>query len=249
LEAIVDPSNVRFAYDAIAPSYARHRRARKFVVEILDRLHGKSPGGAVLEVGCGTGAYAAALAESGSRTIYAMDLSRRMLAQAPEHDPIVYLQGSAANLPFADQALDMIFSVNVVHHLDDIDDYFRESFRTLRPGGILCTATDSEAIIKRRAPLSRYWPSTVPVELARYHDLEMLREAMAAAGFCRMDECEGRWEFAVTDVGPYRDKAFSCLQLISEEAFTGGLRAMESDLRTGALEGASELAFLWAERP
>ncbi len=245
----MDPSNVRFAYDAIAPSYARHRSARKFVVEILHRLHGKSPGGAVLEVGCGTGAYAAALAETGSRTIYAMDLSRRMLAQAPEHDPIVYLQGLATNLPFADQALGMIFSVNVVHHLDDIDDYFRESFRTLRPGGILCTATDSKAIIKRRAPLSRYWPSTVPVELARYHDLEMLREAMAAVGFCRMDECEGRWEFAVTDVGPYRDKAFSCLQLISEEAFTGGLRAMESDLRTGALEGASELAFLWAERP
>ncbi len=73
LEAIVEPSNVCAVYDAIAPSYARHRGARKFVVEILHRLHSKSPGGSVLEVGCGAGAYASALAQTGSRMISAME--------------------------------------------------------------------------------------------------------------------------------------------------------------------------------
>jgi SAM-dependent methyltransferase len=240
---------VTIAYDTIAPSYARHRGGYAFAVAILNRLYGKSPGGPVLEVGCGTGVYAAAMAEAGARTVYAMDLSHQMLRQAPEHDRIAYLQGRATDLPFADHALDMIFSVNVVHHIQNIDDYMRESFRILEPGGVFCTATDSEDIIRRRTPLSRYWPATVPVELERYHDLEMLRGKMAALGFCDIDECEGSMSFPISDVEAYREKAFSCLQLISEDAFAPGLQAMESDLHAGSLHGTSELAFLWAKRP
>ncbi len=119
----------------------------------------------------------------------------------------------------------------------------------LRPGGIICTATDSEAIIKRRRPLARYWPSTVSVDLARYHDTEMLRGKMATVGYRRIDECDSRSDFSVPDIGPYRDKAFSCLQLIPEEEFTRGLRAKESDHRACPLKGNSEVASLWAERP
>ena len=237
------------AYDTIAPSYARHRDGYAFAIAILNRLYGKAPGGSVLEVGCGTGVYASAMADAGAGAVYAMDLSHQMLRQAPVRERIVYLQGRATDLPFADQTLEMIFSVNVVHHIRDIDEYLRESFRILKPGGVFCTATDSEAIIKRRTPLSRYWPVTVPVELERYHDLEMLRGNMGALGFCDMDECEGRMNFAISDAEAYRDKAFSCLQLISEDAFARGLQAMESDLRASPLQGTSELAFLWAKRP
>ena len=236
------------AYDTIAPSYARHRDGYAFVIGILNRLLAKSPGGSVLEVGSGTGVYAAAMAEAGAPAVYAMDLSRQMLRQAQVRERLVYIQGRATDLPFADRSLAMIFSVNVVHHIQNIDGYFREAFRILAPGGIFCTATDSEAIIRRRSPLSRYWPATVPVELARYHDLETLRGEMAALGFCRIDAQEGSTNITISDVEAYREKAFSCLQLIPEDAFTRGLQAMESDLRTGPLQGASELAFLWAKR-
>jgi len=239
---------VSVVYDAIAPRYACHRGALDFAVDVLRRLHGQSPGGPVLEVGCGTGDYVTAIAKTGSCKGFGMDPSRQMLERAPIYERISYLQGRAASLPFADQSIDMIFSVNVVHHLEDIEHYFRESLRIVNPGGIVCTATDSDAIIKRRRPLSQYWPSTVPVELARYHDIDALRERMAAAGICRIGQCEGRSDFPIPDIGPYRDKAFSCLELIPEEAFARGLLAMESDLRTGPLEGTSELVFLWGER-
>lgn len=244
----VDPSNADIAYDSVASHYARHRASHAFVVEIVHRLHGKSPGGAVLEVGCGTGDYASALAPVCGSTICAMDLSRQMLHRAPRRDSVAYLQGRASSLPFADGALDMIFSVNVIHHLESVAHYFRESLRVLRRGGIFCTATDSQAIIERRQPLSHYWPATVPVELKRYHSLTTLRGEMAAAGFGRMGECEGRSEFCISDIDAYRDKAYSCLQLIPEEDFARGLSAMASDLRHGPLKGASELVFLWAER-
>ncbi|MEK0325694.1 MAG: hypothetical protein QQN63_08315, partial [Nitrosopumilus sp.] len=42
-----------------------------------------------------------------------------------------------------------------------------------------------------------------------------------------IEEQEIRSSFEVTDVTPYREKAFSCLHLISEEEFLGGLRCLE----------------------
>jgi len=237
------------AYDPLATDYARHREGHEYVIAVLERLFERSPGESVLEVGCGTGVYSAAIAESVASTVYGMDLSRQMLRQAAAHKRIFYLQGGASNLPFADHAIDMIFSINVVHHIQNIGDYFREAFRILKPGGVFCTATDSEAIIKRRVPLSRYWPATVSVELERYHGLENLREELTASGFIGIDGCEDGMAFALSDAAAYEDKAFSCLQLIPEDAFWEGLRSMESDLRAGPLPCASELAFLWAQRP
>ena len=236
-------------YDTIAPEYARHRAGQPFVIEMLRGLHARAREGAVLEVGCGTGDYAGAFAERSTSAVYGLDPSREMLRHGARADRLFRVQGHAGSLPFADGAFHMIFSVNVIHHLKSVAPYFEESFRALAPGGILCTATDSEAIIRRRDPLSRYWPATVPVELERYHRIDDLRAAMAAVGFRDPTACEGRSTFPINDAGPYRDKAFSCLRLIPEEAFARGLDAMETDLRAGPLEGASELVFLWAKRP
>ena len=238
-----------YARDAAARSYARHRSPQPFVIEILNGLRARSPRGALLEVGCGTGVYASALADSGAQRVCAMDLSLPMLRRAVAHTDVAYVQGRAAELPFARATFTMIYSVNVIHHLHDVADYFQDAYRILKPGGIFCTATDSRAIIERRNPLSRYWPATVAVERDRYHELQDLRARMQATGFRRLDEREGRAEFAISDASAYRDKAFSCLQLIPADDFARGLAAMESDLRRGPLTGASELAFLWAERP
>lgn len=231
-------------YDAMAASYSRHRGALEFVVDALVRLHAQSPGRPFLEVGCGAGAYATAVAVSTSCPGFGIDPSHRMLAKAPVHGRTAYVQGHAGGLPFADQSLGMVFSVNVVHHIADIEDHIRESFRALAPGGVLCTATDSQAMIERRNPLSRYWPSTVSLELARYHSIETLRDAMTQAGFRSIEVREGRSDFAISEIGPYRDKAYSCLRLISYQDFERGLHAMQADLRAGPLQGTSELAFV-----
>ena len=91
LHAGAELTRVTIAYDTIATSYARHRDGYAFVVTILARLLGKPPGGSVLEVGCGTGVYATAMADAGADTVYGMDLSRQMLRQAPGYDRVAYL--------------------------------------------------------------------------------------------------------------------------------------------------------------
>ena len=236
------------AYDEVAHKYARHRVAQSYAIEALAQIRARAPRAALLEVGCGTGEYVEALRADSASPAFGMDASRGMLEQAPTHGGVAYLQGNAARLPFADRSLGMIFSINVIHHVTDVRAYMRETYRALASGGIICTATDSEAIIRRRKPLSRYWPATVAAELERYHPIDTLRDEMTAAGFRRLEAIESSAKFVVDDVTPYRDKAFSCLGLIAEKEFRDGLDAIESDLRNGPLTGVSELLFLWGVR-
>ena len=236
------------AYDDAARSYVRHRVAQAYAIETLARIRARAPRAPLLEVGCGTGEYVESLCTDNVLPGFGMDASRGMLAQAPAQGRIAYLQGTATRLPFADQSLGMIFSINVIHHVTDVRAYMREAYRALAPGGVVCTATDSEAIIRRREPLSRYWPATVAAELERYHPIETLRDEMTAAHFRALQAEEAGAEFVVDDAAPYRDKAYSCLDLIGEEEFHKGLNAIEDDLRCGPLTGVSELVFLWGER-
>lgn len=234
------------AFDTVAPDYARHRAAQAYVVERLGDLHARAGGGTVLEVGCGTGEYAAAMA--GGARVFGLDPSRGMLRHA-DGGRLQRVQGEAHALPFARGAFRLVFSVNVIHHVEAVTDFYAECHRVLAPGGIVCTATDSGEIIRRRDPLSRYWPETVPVELERYHPVETLDAAMRSTGFRACEARTGRSTFPIPDSGPYRDRIFSCLRLIPEDAFRRGLAAMEADLRAGPLAGVSELLFLVAERP
>lgn len=237
------------AYDGLAHAYARHRGGHAYVVDALVELSGRAIGGPSLEVGCGTAVYARALADATGRRGAGLDPSADMLSRVPRGEGLSLAQGRASALPFRDAAFSMIFSVNVVHHLRELSAYFGEAFRVLAPGGIFCTATDSEAIIRRRNPLSRYWPETVDPELARYHAIESIDRALAAAGFDSPTVREASGRLAISDAGAFRDKAFSCLGLIPDAAFRRGLRDLEADLRAGPLEGRSELAFVCARRP
>ncbi len=87
---------------------------------------------------------------------------------------------------------DLVFSVDVIHHVSDKAAFYREAARVLQPGGHACTVTDSEEIIRRREVLSGYFPETVEVELARYPRLADLEGWMAEAGLVESGHRPGR---------------------------------------------------------
>ena len=146
-------------------------------------------------------------------------------------------------------AFDLVFSVDVIHHVAAKPAFFHESARVLRPGGCLCTVTDSEDIIRRREILSGYFPETVDIELARYPRLEQLAAWMAAAGFAGLAHTIVEQPYELTSAQPFRDRAFSSLHLIPQAAWQAGLDRLERDLARGPIRGVSRYACLWGILP
>ena len=235
------------AYDALAAGYARHRQVHpKVLGEICQAVTPKSQ---VLEVGCGTGNYVLALQSLVGCAYWGIDASEEMLAQARVRSTAVQFQrGQAERLEFETGSLDVVFTVDVIHHVGDRPAYLQEAERVLRPRGRICTATDSEWVIRHRRPLAAYFPETIEVELARYPRIADLRAMMEQAGFGEIDEHMVELPYLLTDIQAYRDKAFSTLHLIPERAFQRGIEQMERDLSRGPIPCVSRYTMVWGSK-
>jgi ubiquinone/menaquinone biosynthesis C-methylase UbiE len=210
---------------------------------------GIGPAATVLEVGCGTANHLAAIRRRTGARCEGVDPSAEMLRHAARHDVDLALrQGRAEELMLPAGTYQLIFSVDVLHHIRQPDRYFQAAFTGLRPGGWLCTATDSPWTIRNRL-LSRYFPATVEVELARYHPIGRLRQALRQAGFIDVHQELVEERYTVTSATSFQDKAYSCLHLIPGQAFQAGLDHLRRDLADGPVEGVWRSCLLWGRRP
>jgi SAM-dependent methyltransferase len=236
-------------YDRVATAYAQHRRVHPEVLAALCTGAHAISASRVLEIGCGTGNYVRAMrAQLGCRT-WGIDPSIEMLGRARAQDSESALQvGRAEALPYANACFDLAYSVDVIHHVVDRAAYVREACRVLDQGGMLCTVTDSAWVIRRRAPLSTYFPETVPLELARYPRIATLQEMMAAAGLREIAARTVTYAYETREIGAYRARAFSALHVISDRSFRRGLSRLERDVARGPIKGVARYTLLWGRK-
>jgi len=150
---------------------------------------------------------------------------------------------------FSARSFDLVFSVDVIHHVGEKLAFYRQAARALRPGGGICTVTDSEEIIRRREILSGYFPETVARELDRYPPIAQLKEWQVTAGLQEFEVVIVEQPLDLTSAQPYRAKAYSSLHLISEEAWRAGLERLEHDLEKGPIPTAVRYACVWSRKP
>ncbi len=124
-------------FDRVAPSYERLNRIismgqdRRWRARTLDHL-ALPRGSRVLDVACGTGDLVRALAARGLRPI-GVDLSAGMLAHAHADAPM--LLGDALALPLPAASLDGVTCGFALRNFVDLDAFFGEAARVVRPGG------------------------------------------------------------------------------------------------------------------
>lgn len=104
---------------------------------------GIRPGQKVLDVACGTGVLARAVAErvGMAGSVVGLDVNEGMLAVARRKAPhIAWRQGRAEALPFDDAHFDSVVSQFGLMFFEDRRAALREMVRVLRPGGRLAVA-------------------------------------------------------------------------------------------------------------
>lgn len=94
----------------------------------------------VLEVGCGTGEglnFLTRLVDP-ARAV-GLDISgaavRRANALLARGDRLTYVEGDAERLPFGDGEFDLVINVESSHNYPDVERFFHEVARVLKPGG------------------------------------------------------------------------------------------------------------------
>ena len=98
----------------------------------------------VLEVGCGTGAFAVRVASAlPDAEVVATDQSERMV-ELTEGRGITAQVADAQELPFDDDSFDAVAALWMLYHVPDIDRGLAEIARVLQPGGLLVAVTNGD---------------------------------------------------------------------------------------------------------
>ena len=219
----------------------------------------------VADVGCGAGTQSIVWAQSG-HTVHALDVNERLVQLGRERAAragcaIDFRVGSATDLPWADNSIDVCIALELIEHVADWESCVNEFARVVRPGGVLfLTTTNRLCPIQEEfnlpvyswypSPLKRHYEqlaTTTRPELANFakypavnwFTFYRLREFLAGRGFESLDRfqmmnLQGKGLPARMLVGAMR--TLPPARLLGQ-LFTPGTRLLA--VKTGSVGGSS----------
>ena len=141
--------------------------------------------GSVLEVGCGTGLFAARVMEENPQAVVlATDLSQRFVELTAARG-VLAQRADVQRLPFSDAGFDVVAALWMLYHVPDLHGGLAEVRRVLRPGGLFVAVTNGEAhtaglrVDAGGAPLITQFSSENGEHALRQHFGEVTREDIA----------------------------------------------------------------------
>lgn len=91
----------------------------------------------ILDLGCGPGTFTATLPKG--RAVYGLDMAQRQIAYAQKRYGHAgrFIVGSATKIPFPDESLDLIISIEFIEHLtaENVGQMLKEVYRCLKRQG------------------------------------------------------------------------------------------------------------------
>jgi len=190
----------------------------------------------LLDIGAGTGAFAAAFSDWFGLSVVAVEPSAAMREQIPRTPAIQVLEGNASALPLPDESADAAWLSLVIQHIPDLGVAAHEIRRVLRPG--------APVLIRQGFP-DRYEPSgnlkQDGIELVRWfpetartaNSFPSLRDtcqAFAAAGF-RQEALEQVRETRPGSLADTFRQADTTMRNLTEDEFLRGKERLRRAIR------------------
>lgn len=120
----------------------------------------------VLEIGSGTGKYISRLCHETGCLGIGIEISRDMILNSTKKKSTYYINADAQYIPLKSNLFDLVYAVNSIHQIVEIDRLFSEIHRVLKPEGKLIILTPDLKKL-RKFPLYAACPSLYSFESRR----------------------------------------------------------------------------------
>jgi ubiquinone/menaquinone biosynthesis C-methylase UbiE len=184
----------------------------------------------ILDLGCGTGRFTAALGEAFACPVVGVEPSTAMfdVAKSQSAPNVEWKQGQAENIPLESEAVDLVFMSQVFHHLAEPQQALREVNRVLTPAGYLAIRNGMREQNEELEWLG-FFPEALEIEDKRTPSRQELTELVCAQSFELISQRTIRQLFA-SSYQEYCEKisrrGLSSLIAIGDDAFQSGLRRL-----------------------
>jgi ubiquinone/menaquinone biosynthesis C-methylase UbiE len=211
-----------------------------FWVPLLLKSAQITPGLEVLEVGCGTGGFARAIASAAPAQVTGLDRSARFLGFArqqprPSVGTVRWVVGDAEQLPFAPLSFDRVLLSLVLHQLGNPRAGVVGAVRVLRGGGLVLVRTIAPEDVAGRVP-QRFIPRMAAIDAARLPSVEAITAWLMQAGLAAVTVHRHlrnhRLVLAEVEHGLRTEASFRYGFLTSDE-LEEGVRRMRADAAQG----------------
>ena len=208
---------------------ARHlpEETKTFWMDSLKAVLPSAPVGRCLDLGCGTGRFTAALAQTFGCPVVGVEPSEAMLTVARSEviPGVEWKQGTAEDIPLASESIGLVFMSQVFHHLNQPQEALREVHRVLTPGGYLLIRNGTEENNEETEWL-RCFPEALEIDRGRMLTRRALGETVCRRPFDLLTQQTFRQLFAPSYKEYYRkvgQRGLSSLLAISDDAFERGM--------------------------
>lgn len=139
-------------------------------IEYIKEALGGSAGKNVLDLGCGSGKISFRLRDMGYDVVGLEYDLEPLLGFRQQSKTAKIVNCDAQSLPFADESFDVILAIQMLDYLPDRKKFYREAWRTLRPGGLLLFTLTNRRSIKG-AVYDLYLRMTGRKRMRRYYEM------------------------------------------------------------------------------
>lgn len=209
------------------------------ISDAIIKLLGISNESCLLELGCGTGGDANYIVQKTGASIVGVDVNEHVIKEASKYIPILNFDLSSSPYPVKPSSFDGVYFLNLLQLINNKNNLFKETFRSLRFGGKVFMLITNQDQIKQRF-INKYFPSLVSIELKRHVFEKELIEALRNVGFSQIDIANIDFDECIINrnyLNRLKSGILSSLLLLEKEEREYGLELLENDIKKFELKG------------